>query len=202
MAATYNVFRNPNPEKGGGKKNDRLHPRLVNQNTIRIERIVEEISEFSSFSAADVKGMLASFQHQLILHLTEGEIVELEGLGTFNVSLKSIPAATEQEISPSKVAIGKIVFRCSKELKNKLKQMRLERSGEGSRLNGYPAAKRKANILAYLASEPTISSALCRSLNGCSKHLAIKDLSELQEEGKIVRLGSRHNTLYTAADES
>jgi nucleoid DNA-binding protein len=59
---------------------------------------VEEISAFSSFSPADVKGMLASFQHQLILHLTEGEIVELEGLGTFNVSLKSIPDATEQEV--------------------------------------------------------------------------------------------------------
>ncbi|MDR1895181.1 MAG: HU family DNA-binding protein [Prevotellaceae bacterium] len=202
MAAIYNVFRNPNPEKAGRPKNDRLHPRLVNQKTIRIDQMIDEISEFASFSSADVKGMLASFQHQLVLHLSRGEIVELEGLGTFNVSLKSTQATTEKEITPSTIAFGKVVFRCSKELKDKLKQMKFRRSDEGSRLRGYPEAKRKDNILAYLASKPTISSTICCGLNGCSKYMAIKDLSELQQAGKIARLGSQHNLLYTAVKEN
>ncbi|MDR1897700.1 MAG: hypothetical protein LBR10_13005, partial [Prevotellaceae bacterium] len=149
------------------------------------------------------KGLLASFQDQLVRHLKDGEIVELEGLGTFNVSLKNIPATKEREINPSNIAFGKVVFRCSKELKNKLtERMRFVRSDEGSRLKVCPAAKRKANILAYLESRPTISSGICRGLNGCSKHLALKDLSELQKEGKIARLGSRHNALYMAVEES
>ena len=56
--------------------------------------------------------------------------------------------------------------------------------------------KRKANILAYIEKHDTISTFLCRSLNGCSKYIALKDLKTLQEEGKIVRLGYRANAQY------
>ncbi|MDR1980269.1 MAG: HU family DNA-binding protein [Tannerellaceae bacterium] len=201
MTAHYNLFRNPSPEKAGEKKNDRIHARLVNQNVVRIDRISKEISEFSSFSAADIKGLLASFQHLLILHLENGEIVELEGLGTFNVSLKSVPATTEKAVTPSKVQFGKVVFRCSKGLRKKLQDMKFERADEGSRLKGYPEEKRKSNILAYLETHFTISSAGCCWLNGCTKYMALKDLKALQKEGKITRLGTRSNAQYAAAEE-
>lgn len=53
MSATYNLFRNP------GKK-ENLHARQVSQYTVRIDALCEEISQISSFSSADVKGMLDS----------------------------------------------------------------------------------------------------------------------------------------------
>lgn len=75
--------------------------------------------------------------------------------------------------------------------------MKVERADEPSRLKGYPSEKRKANILTYIDNNDTISTQECRSINGCSKYLALKDIRELLQEGKIVRLGYRSNAQYT-----
>lgn len=195
MAATYNLFRNP-AGADKEKKNNRLHARLVNQQVVRTDRLVKEITNFSSFSSADVKGMLDMLRFVLDFHLQLGEIVELEGIGTFNVSLKNVPSDKEKDIIPSKVSFNKVVFRSSKELKKNLQWMEVERADEGSRLKILSSHKRKENILYYLELKGYISSSTCRGLNGCSKYLALKDLQELQKEGKIIRIGSKNNAQY------
>ena len=189
MSATYNLFKKPG-------KGDNLHARQVNQYTIRIDELCDEISEISAFSSSDVKGMLEALKNRIASHLKYGAIVELEGLGTFNASLKCPPLSSEKQITPHLVKFSKVVFRCSKELKNELRQMKLERANEPSRLKGYTEEKRKANILNYLKQNKTISSFTCRSINGCSKYIALKDLRTLLTEGKIIRLGYRSNAQY------
>lgn len=189
MSATYNLFRNP------GKK-DTLHARQVNQYTVRIDALCEEISNISSFSSSDVKGMLEALKSRITFHLKYGDIVELEGLGTFNASLKCPPYNTEKQIPPHLVKFHKVVFRCANELKKELKYMKVERAKEASRLKGLPPEKRKANILTYIENNNTISTLECRSLNRCTKYIALKDINELLQEGKIVRLGYRSNAQY------
>lgn len=190
MSATYNLFKNPG-------KGENLHARQVNQYTVRIDALCEEISQISSFSSSDVKGMLDALKSRIAFHLKYGDIVELEGLGTFNASLKCPPLPTEKQITPRLVKFNKVVFRCASELKNELRFMKVERADEPSRLKGYPSEKRKANILTYIDNNDTISTQECRSINGCSKYLALKDICELLQEGKIVRLGYRSNAQYT-----
>lgn len=190
MSATYNLFKNPG-------KGENLHARQVNQYTVRIDALCEEISQISSFSSSDVKGMLDALKSRIAFHLKYGDIVELEGLGTFNASLKCPPLPTEKQITPRLVKFNKVVFRCASELKNELRFMKVERADEPSRLKGYPSEKRKANILTYIDNNDTISTQECRSINGCSKYLALKDIRELLQEGKIVRLGYRSNAQYT-----
>lgn len=190
MSATYNLFKNPG-------KGENLHARQVNQYTVRIDALCEEISQISSFSSSDVKGMLDALKSRIAFHLKYGDIVELEGLGTFNASLKCPPLPTEKQITPHLVKFNKVVFRCSNDLKNELRFMKVERADEPSRLKGYPSEKRKANILTYIDNNDTISTQECRSINGCSKYLALKDIRELLQEGKIMRLGYRSNAQYT-----
>lgn len=189
MSATYSLFRNP------GKK-DTLHARQVNQYTVRIDALCEEISDISSFSSSDVKGMLEALKSRIAFHLKYGDIVELEGLGTFNASLKCPPYSTEKQIPPHLVKFNKVVFRCASELKKELKYMKVERANAPSRLKVYTPEKRKANILAYLANNDTISTLECRSINRCTKYIALKDIHELLDEGKIIRLGYRSNAQY------
>ena len=63
-------------------------------------------------------------------------------------------------------------------------------------LKGYTEEKRKTNILNYIQQNNTISTLECRSINGCSKYIALKDLRTLLDEQKIVRLGYRANAQY------
>ncbi len=198
MSANYSLFRNPKPGKKG-EADETLHARLVNQRIIRSEELAEDISDACSFTTADVKGMLEALKKRLAFHLQYGAIIDLEGLGTFSVSLKCPPLTDEKDIKPKHVQFNKVVFRCSKELRSGLKYMEVERADEGSRLKGLSAEKRKANILHYLQENATISSSSCCGMNGCSRYMTLKDLKELQKEGKIVRLGYRSNAQYGLA---
>lgn len=200
MSATYNLFKSPPPQHKDGEK-AKLHARLVNQHTLRIDRLCEEISEISSFSSSDVKGMLDALQSRIAFHLAYGDIVELDGLGTFTASLKCPSLTSEKEIKPHLVHFNKVIFRCSKELKNKLRYMKVEREDQPSGIQVIPEKKRKENILKYIEGENTISTSECRSINGCSQYLALKDLKELLEEGKILRLGKRRNSQYALRTE-
>ena len=101
MSATYNLFKNPG-------KGDNLHARQVNQYTIRINELCDEISEISAFSSSDVKGMLEALKNRIASHLKYGAIVELEGLGTFNASLKCPPLSSEKQITPHLVKFSKV----------------------------------------------------------------------------------------------
>lgn len=198
MPAHYSLFKNP-----AGKDNDRettLHARLVNQRMIDTETLISLISEATSFTSADVKGVLEVLKKQLAFHLKLGSIVEIEGIGTFSVSVKCPPLTEEKAIKPKLVEFNKVVFRCSKELRNSLKQMKVERADEKSRINGLTSEERKANILNYLERNATLSSSSCCGLNSCSKYMALKDLNELLEEGRITRLGARSNAQYALAE--
>ena len=199
MGAHYSLFKNPGKESEEEKAT--LHARLVNQRIIHTEELAEDISDACSFNTADVKGMLEALKRRLAFHLKYGAVVELEGIGTFSVSLKCPPLTEEKDIKPKHVRFSKAVFRCSKELRSGLKYMEIERSDGGSRLKVLPSDKRKANILRYLQQNETISSSYCRGLNGCSKYMALKDLDELRKEGKIVRLGYRSNAQYGLAKQ-
>lgn len=79
--------------------------------------------------------------------------------------------------------------------------MKVEREDQPSGIQVIPEKKRKENILKYIESENTISTSECRSINGCSQYLALKDLKELLKEGKILRLGKRRNSQYALRTE-
>lgn len=77
--------------------------------------------------------------------------------------------------------------------------MSVERAESGSRLKLLPADKRKKNILNYLQTHQTITSFICCGLNACTKYMALKDIAELKEAGKIVQLGRPTNAQYMLA---
>ena len=92
MTAHYSLFRNPKRENEEGEST--LHARLVDQHTIRMEDLNEEISDACSFNSADVKGILDALRSRIIMHLKRGEILELEGIGTFLLQ----PAEAEESV--------------------------------------------------------------------------------------------------------
>ena len=106
-------------------------------------------------------------------------------------------SAHRKQITPHLVRFNKVVFRCSNELKKELRYMKVERADEPSRLKGYTEEKRKTNILNYIQQNNTISTLECRSINGCSKYIALKDLRTLLDEQKDCPFGvSRQCTIW------
>ena len=120
MSANYKLVRNPNPNPEESGKSLPLHPRLVSCGTIHTDEFISRAKSRSSFSPADMKGILQLFQDMMVDFLMFGYNVELEGIGTFSVSLKSRPVMEKNEIRAESIHFKDVKFRSSKELRDRL----------------------------------------------------------------------------------
>ena len=194
MTAQYGLFRNP-PHKGE-KESDLLHARIIPGRTIRIDRVTREISECTSFSPGDVKGLLQAFADVLVSYLEDGDEVELEGLGHFSVSLKCPKITNPWQVRAEDISFKSVNFRCSKEITERLRSMKVERKPGSSKPVKYTVEERKEKILKYLGKHETVMSSECMGINECTRYLALKDLKELIAEKKIVKEGYRKVVVY------
>ena len=110
MSANYKLVRNPNPNPEESGKSLPLHPRLVSCGTIHTGEFINRAKSRSSFSPADMKGILQLFQDMMVDFLMYGYNVELEGIGTFSVSLKSRPVMEKNEIRAESIHFKDVKF--------------------------------------------------------------------------------------------
>lgn len=199
MTAQYGLFKNP-PYKGG-KESNIFHARIIPGRTIRIDRITNEISQCTSFSPGDVKGLLQAFADVLVLYLEDGDEVELEGLGHFSVSLKCPKITNSRQVRAEDISFKSVNFRCSKEITERLRCMDVERKPGSSKPAKYTTEERKDKILKYLERHETIMSSDCMGINECTRYLALKDIKELIAEKKIIKEGYRKIAVYMLAKD-
>lgn len=187
------MVRNPAPAEN--EKVPFLHARVVSKGTIGIKELMEGAKR-STFSPADMKGALQLLSDLMAEQLSLGYNVELEGIGFFSVALQSRPVMDKTEIRSESVHFKDVNFRCSKDLKAKLKSMSLTRSKEQDS-GTYPPEVREQRLNLYFEQHhPYISSRTYMELCRCSKTSALTDLQRFIKEGKLIQAGSKNTTIY------
>ncbi|MBQ4083611.1 MAG: HU family DNA-binding protein [Bacteroidaceae bacterium] len=119
MAINYAVkkIRNPkNPDV------DYYHGQAVKTGELTMEKLAKRINNSTTVTQSDCYAVLKSMKDHIIEALTEGQVVVIDDLGRFQVSLqgKCYPAEVlaDKEFSPSSMIKGhRIVFRPEVELK-------------------------------------------------------------------------------------
>lgn len=79
-----------------------------------------DIASRCTVRRSDVHGVLLALMDSIPAQLAEGKIVSFGELGTFCVNLKSEGADTVDDYTPSMITGKKIVFRPTKELRDKV----------------------------------------------------------------------------------
>lgn len=192
MAAEFSYFKNP-PQPGD--KNPLMHPRVIVQGTKTTADLAFIISECSTFSSADTKGVLEALGKWVPFYLKEGYNVELEGIGLFSISVQGPLVDDPKKVMAPDVHFKDVNFRTSLQLKEKLKFIKFEHKPLSKTTFVIPE-KRKQQILTYLKNHPAMSRTTCMQLNRCSKHIAIADLNELIAGDLIEKLGDGRTVLY------
>lgn len=194
MAASYKMYKNP--PKNGEETERELHARIIPNMTVDIEYLAVEISQQSSFCSADVKGMLEAFTALIISHLKSGDNLNLQGLGSYSVSLKSPKGITkESQIRSESIRFKNVNFRCSSTMKSALHTMKLERKRADKKESKTPE-QRQQQILKDLQTNRSITASRCMAINQCSRDTALSDLKKLIIDNKIEKLGSGRSVLY------
>jgi len=194
MSAHYKILENPQPEPD--KQPISYHARYIPTSTVRINQLCKEISEMSTFTSGDIKGIIEALSNRIIFHLEYGEDLDIEGLGHFTVSLDCDQPQNGERHTAVHVHFKTVKFRCCKNIKEKLRWMHFEPVPKEDRYSGLSPERRRRNILNYLSRRNVVQSSDCMAINNCSRYMAIKDLKALMEEGKIIRLGHKKSAMY------
>lgn len=198
MCAKYTFYKNP-PDRETGETGS-LYAKVVSGGKITTDQLAAEIAGISTFSSGDVKGVVKALSEMLHYHLSEGETVDIDGIGNFSVTLKTPKGITDpKQIRAESIRFNNVVYRTSPELKHKLKVIPLVRAVLPKRKD-LAEEERLANILSKLKQERIVSSTDCMLFNHCSRYQALKDLKKLNEQGKITWLGRGKQKYYVLTE--
>ena len=189
----FTLHETPQPKDREGKAP--RHARVVHDETVSMEKMCKLISASSSFSSADVKGILEAFQLWMGVYMAGGSIIQLDGLGHFYPVLKSRTYVDEDGKEGLRIRVDTVGFKCAPKLKKSVREAELEEE-KRRQPKRFASEERLARILDCLASDKYMSSYQVERLNNCSKYIALQDLETLRSEGKIERIGRTRQTLY------
>lgn len=192
--ATYKLVRNPNPKKDGTKMP--YHARFVNEQTVRMPRVIKLETSFSSFSSSDIIGVLEVLGKVLEIELSGGHNVEIEGIGIFTVSLSCPPLYNEKEILSEDVKFKTIKIRVCEKLKRRVREnIHLTKSQEKRTGKTQPHQYKKI-LFEYLDHYRYITAKQYREKTGLSKSAVATLFRTFLAEGILVKEGSGAGTFY------
>lgn len=193
MSAHYRLVQNPDREKSGEKQP--LHARFVPMGVKRLDDLVRDARGRSTFSSADIKGALQLFQDLISDALVFGYEIELDGIGTFGLSLKCRPVMNKKEIRAESIHFKDVTFRSSRKLRDRLNGIPLVRFEE-KEVEGFTPEECEQRVLGYLSEHTYISGKVYRALCRCGKTKASTDLKRMLQEGKLERRRVGTSLLY------
>ena len=150
------------------------YPRMAGGRVVTTDELAERACEESTFSAGEVKGILASVCKYLAWHLREGDRVKIDGLGIFSASL-GLADDAEPEVTgvtrrnARSLRVRGVNLRVDKHLVNEMNRgLRLERSPykPGRSSARYTPEERLARALEHLGTHPYLTVRDYRALTG------------------------------------
>ena len=130
MPITYAVKKVRNPKNPDV---DYFHGQAIKTGELTLEKLSKRINNSTTVTQADCRAVLISMQEHIIEALTEGQVVVLDDLGRFQITLqgKCYPkeVINAEDFSPSAmIKSHKIVFRPDAALKREVaKDFKLKR---------------------------------------------------------------------------
>lgn len=105
----------------------KYYPCAISKGEENLDSLAKTIASRSTMSRADCYGVIVALSEVIGEALTDGMIVKIDNLGTFQLTLSGIAAETQEQIGTANIKEAKIKFRPSKELKNKTKTIKYKR---------------------------------------------------------------------------
>ena len=133
MPITYAIKRVKNPGKNAVEGVNYYHAQAIKTGELTMEKLAKRINNSTTVTQTDCRAVLMSMKDHIIEALTEGQVVVLDDLGRFQVTLQGKCYPREvleaEDFSPSaQIKSHRIVFRPDPGLKKEVaKDFKLKR---------------------------------------------------------------------------
>ncbi|MDL2313004.1 HU family DNA-binding protein [Bacteroidales bacterium OttesenSCG-928-B11] len=126
MAVSYVILEKGNPQDRELPK--KFYAQAKGRGELTFKKLSKEIAEGSTtVSDSDVLAVLNDLTKVLRRHLENGEIVRFGDFGTFQISINSDGAESEEKFHPSMIKRSKVAFRPGIDLREMLAVLKFEK---------------------------------------------------------------------------
>ena len=105
----------------------KYYPCAVSKGEMQLDDLARIIAGRSTISRADCYGVIMALSDVIGQVISDGNIVKIDSLGTFQLVLQGTAADTEDALGKSNIKGAKISYKPSKELKTKIKDITYKR---------------------------------------------------------------------------
>lgn len=98
-------------------------PCAVHKGEEDLDSLARIVASRSSMSRADCYGVIIGLTDAIGEALAQGRIVRIDNLGSFQITLQGTPADTEEELGKANIKSAKIIYKPSRIMKGRLKQL-------------------------------------------------------------------------------
>ena len=198
------------PRTTGNEETVRLYPQVVKSKTITFAKLAKEIEEATSYTVGDLKGMMKAIAQMAAKHLNASEHVELEGLGTFSLSIACDKDAeghqpvitSPSQVKPHQLHVSRVNFDAKPEFMKELKGpfVRAKEPFPANQEQDVPTpAERRALLMSHLDEHGYISTTAYMQLTRLTRHHASAELNALVHEGLLARSGPSTHLVFMKA---
>lgn len=114
----YGVSPRTNPQDRD--EEPKFYGQIVSNRTVGIDELAEVVASRCTVKPADVVGVVTAFEVEMKSALLNSEIVELDRIGRFRVTVNGKGALTEEDYHPSLIHGVKVRFAPAKYIKEVL----------------------------------------------------------------------------------
>lgn len=105
----------------------KYYPCAVSKGEEDLNSLAKTVASRSTISRADCYGVIVALSEVIGEALTDGKIVKIDNLGSFQLALSGTAADTSEPLGKANIKEAKIKFRPSSELKTKTKNINYKR---------------------------------------------------------------------------
>ena len=116
----FDFYKNPNIKSENSKSE--YHIRICDRQTIGTKGIVENIHMKSTLTSVDINAVIIAFQDEIANQLGQGKIVRLEGLCSFDISLKPKNGICTGEESSKEIELKSVNINPEKEFMERVQK--------------------------------------------------------------------------------
>ena len=105
----------------------KYYPCAVHTGEEDLDSLSEIVASRSSLSKADCYGVIIAMTQVIGESLSEGRIVKIDNLGTFQITLKGLPADSPEDLGKASIKGANIIYKPSRNMKQTIKQLKYKR---------------------------------------------------------------------------
>jgi predicted histone-like DNA-binding protein len=127
MAISFTASGKTNPNNPAALL--QYYPRAVNNGEINLEELADNLAKKTTLSVSDCYGVIIGLVAEIEHELSNGKIVRIDRLGSFQISIKGNPEASALAVNAKNITKSSIIYRPSKMLKSMLGKLKYNKIG-------------------------------------------------------------------------